>query len=105
MHKTPLDPAHRLPLQHPDYRYSPSRNIYLAKIHSLPGRVYSDNETETHRGEWRGHFPDEDSALKVLYLAIRERRPNRANPTGRINGWKNILNVLTMTYGDRLGSN
>jgi hypothetical protein len=41
----------------------------------------------------------------VLYLAIRERRPNRANPTGQINGWKNILNVLTMTYGDRLGSN
>lgn len=53
----------------------------------------------------RGHFPDEDSAPKVLYLAIRERRPNRANPTGQINGWKNILNVLTMTYGGRLGSN
>ena len=53
----------------------------------------------------RGHFPDEDSALKVLYLAIRERRPYRANPTGQINGWKNILNILTMAYGDRLGFN
>ena len=41
----------------------------------------------------------------VLYLAIRERRPNRANPTGQIAGWKNILNVLTMTYGDRLRFN
>jgi putative transposase len=41
----------------------------------------------------------------VHYLAIRERRPNRSNPTGQINGWKYILNVLTMTYGDRLGSN
>lgn len=53
----------------------------------------------------RGHFPDDEAALKVLYLAVRERRPNRANPTGQINGWKNILNVLTMTYGDRLRFN
>ncbi|WP_169744217.1 recombinase family protein [Knoellia aerolata] len=28
--------------------------------------------------------------------------PNRANPTGVIAGWKNILNVLTMANGDRL---
>lgn len=26
-----------------------------------------------------------------------------SNPTGQINGWKQILNVLAMTYGDRLG--
>lgn len=25
------------------------------------------------------------------------RRPNRTNPTGRINGWKSILAI---TYGD-----
>jgi hypothetical protein len=30
---------------------------------------------------------------------------DRPNPTGQINGWKNILNVLTMTYGDRLRLN
>jgi transposase-like protein len=73
--------------------------------------IYTTNAIESINARFRaatrrrGHFPDEDSALKVLYLAIRERRPNRANPTGQINGWKNILNVLTMTYGDRLGSN
>lgn len=27
------------------------------------------------------------------------------NPTGRVNGWQPILNVLSMTYGDRLGLN
>ena len=70
--------------------------------------IYTTNAIESINARFRaatrrrGHFPDEDSALKVLYLAIRERRPNRANPNGRINGWKNILNVLTMTYGDRL---
>ena len=53
----------------------------------------------------RGPRPDEQSALRILYLAIRERRPNRANLTGQIAGWKHILNVLSLTYGDRLGIN
>jgi putative transposase len=53
----------------------------------------------------RGHFPNEQAALKILYLTVKERRPNRANPTGQISGWKSILNTLAMTYGDRLGIN
>jgi hypothetical protein len=40
--------------------------------------------------------------LKVLYLVATERRINRANPTGKINAWKQILNVLTIHYGDRI---
>jgi len=52
----------------------------------------------------RGHFPTEQSAMKILYLTVKERRPNRTNPTGRINGWKAILNTLAITYGDRLPS-
>jgi transposase-like protein len=50
----------------------------------------------------RGHFPNEQSALKVLYLVATEKRPNRSNPTGRINSWKKILNALTIHYGDRI---
>jgi hypothetical protein len=42
---------------------------------------------------------------KILYLAVRERRPNRSHPTGKINGWKSILNTLAITYGDRLNIN
>jgi TnpA family transposase len=44
----------------------------------------------------------EQAAMKVLYLTAIERRKNRTNPTGRINGWKKILNTLTMHYGDRV---
>jgi hypothetical protein len=40
--------------------------------------------------------------MKVLYLVSIERRTNRSNPTGRINGWKGILNTLTIHYHDRL---
>jgi transposase-like protein len=52
----------------------------------------------------RGHFPTEQAALKVLYLVAIERRKNRANPTGHINGWKRILNALTIHYGDCLAT-
>jgi putative transposase len=41
----------------------------------------------------------------VLYLAVIERRHNRANPTGEIAGWEAILNTHAMTYRDRLGLN
>jgi transposase-like protein len=70
--------------------------------------IYTTNGIESLNARFRqavrrrGHFPTEQSALKILYLTVRERRPNRSNPTGRINGWKNILNVLAITYGDRL---
>ena len=40
--------------------------------------------------------------MKVLYLVATERRPNRSNPTGRINAWKTILNALTIHYDDRI---
>ena len=40
--------------------------------------------------------------MKIPYLTVRQRRPNRSNPTGRINSWKSILNTLAITYGDRL---
>ena len=40
--------------------------------------------------------------MKVLYLVAIDKRPNRANPIGRINAWKTILNTLTIRYGDRI---
>ena len=53
----------------------------------------------------RGHFPTEQAALKVLYLVATQKRKNRSNMTGKTNGWKNILNTLTVHYGDRIATN
>ena len=70
--------------------------------------IYSTNGIESLNARFRaavrrrGHFPTEQAAMKILYLTVRERRPNRANPTGRVPGWKAILNTLAITYGDRL---
>jgi putative transposase len=73
--------------------------------------IYTTNGIESLNSRFRqavrrrGHFPTEQAAMKILYLTVRERRPNRSNPTGKINGWKNILNTLAITYGDRLNIN
>ena len=40
--------------------------------------------------------------MKVLYLVATQRRPNRENLTGKTNGWKHILNALTVHYGERI---
>ena len=53
----------------------------------------------------RGHFPDEQAALKVLYLVISAPVKNRANVTGATPGWKAALNSLTIYYGDRITLN
>jgi putative transposase len=50
----------------------------------------------------RTHFPNEQAALKVLYLVATDHRPGRSNPTGKVLGWKTILNALTIHYGDRI---
>lgn len=73
--------------------------------------IYTTNGIESLNARFRaatrrrGHFPDEQAALKVLYLACLERQHNRPNPTGQINGWKTILNTLAITYGERLEIN
>ena len=70
--------------------------------------VYTTNAIESLNARFRravrhrGHFPNEQAALKVLYLVATERRKNRSNPTGRVHSWKQILNALTIHYGDRI---
>ena len=81
---------------------------FPAEVRTL---IYTTNGIESLNARFRaatrrrGHFPDEQAALKVLYLAIHDRQHNRPNPTGQTAGWTNILNVLTMAYGDRLSHN
>jgi transposase-like protein len=73
--------------------------------------VYTTNAIESLNAKFRravrhrGHFPNEQAALKVLYLVANQRRPNRTNLTGKTNGWKAILNALTVHYGDRIAAN
>jgi putative transposase len=73
--------------------------------------VYTTNAVESLNARFRqacrrrGHFPDDQAALKVLYLVIRTPQHNRTNVTGGTPGWKEALNALTMYYGDRITVN
>ena len=88
---------------------------FLAFPQEVRTMIYTTNAIESLNARFRaatrrrGHFPDEQSALKVLYLAARQRgtasRGFDRNPGGRVNNWKSILNVLLLTYGDRLTVN
>jgi putative transposase len=72
--------------------------------------VYTTNAIESLNARFRravrhrGHFPNEQAAMKVLYLVANRRRPNRPDLIGKINGWKEILNALTIHYGERLAA-
>jgi putative transposase len=70
--------------------------------------IYTTNAVESLNSRFRqatrrrGHFPNEQAALKVLYLVIRSPIANRANVTGRTTGWKAALNALALFYGERI---
>ena len=84
---------------------------FLAFPVELRKIVYTTNAIESLNARFRravrhrGHFPNEQSAMKVLYLVATQKRPNRENLSGKINGWKHILNALTVHYGDRITTN
>jgi transposase-like protein len=76
--------------------------------------IYTTNAIESLNARFRaatrrrGHFPDEQAALKVLYLVATRKintKTERVNAIGRIANWSQILNILLLTYGDRLTNN
>jgi putative transposase len=60
----------------------------------------------------RGHFPDHDSAMKLLYLGIRNITGRHIDGEGLVRergergtgtyGWKRALNAFAVRFGDRL---
>jgi len=78
--------------------------IELRKIVYTTNAIESLNARFRRAVRHRGHFPTEQAALKVLYLVATQRRKNRQDLTGKTNGWKTILNTLTVHYGDRIAA-
>jgi putative transposase len=50
----------------------------------------------------RGHFPNEQAAMKVLYLAVRSLDPKGTGQRRWMMRWKPILNVLAVSFHDRM---
>ena len=71
--------------------------------------VYTTNAIESSTpGSERpcvtGALPHRTGGAKGALPRRHRRRPNRANLIGKINGWKQILNALTIHYGDRVAA-
>ena len=53
----------------------------------------------------RGHFPSEQAALKVLYLAVRELITPKASDVNHVAAhWKRALDQFSLFFEDRLNN-
>jgi putative transposase len=102
---------------------------FLAFPPELRKIIYTTNAIESLNFQLRkiiknrGHFPNDDAAIKLLWLAIRDiedkrarqrakekglkaadrRAPGRLVEGATVNGWKAALGALALAYPDRLG--
>lgn len=71
--------------------------------------VYTTNQIESINFQLRkvtknrGHFPNDDAAIKLLYLALRNINPARGGDLGTgTYGWKRALNAFAIHFPGRL---
>jgi len=71
----------------------------IRKVIYTTNAIESLNSVIRKAVERRKLFPDNDSAMKVVYLAIDQAAKKWTMP---IHNWKPALNQLMILYGDRL---
>jgi putative transposase len=71
--------------------------------------IYTTNQIESINYQLRkvtknrGHFPNDDAAIKLLYLALRNMNPERGGDLGTgTYGWKQALNAFAIHFPGRL---
>jgi transposase-like protein len=73
--------------------------------------IYSTNAIESMHARFgravrvRGHFPNEQAALKCLYLTIRSLDPTGRGRQRWSNRWKPALNAFAVTFEGRIEIN
>jgi putative transposase len=78
---------------------------YNAEIRAV---IYSTNAIESLYARLRrsvrarGHFPNEQAALKCLYLTVRSLDPTGRGRTRWMNRWKPALNAFAVTFEGRI---
>ncbi|MFF2386277.1 IS256 family transposase [Streptomyces sp. NPDC058108] len=87
----------------------PEFTPYLAFPPAIRTVVYSTNMVESINSRLRkatrnrGHFPSDQAALKVLYLAVREQINPKARDANHVAAhWKEALNQFSLFFEDRL---
>ena len=81
---------------------------FLSFPSEIRSMIYTTNAIESLNARFRrstrirGHFPNETSAIKILYLTIKTRDTRGGNAVGRVRNWKQVLNTLVLHYGERI---
>ncbi len=83
---------------------------FLAFPQEVRSVIYTTNAIESLNAKFRratkirGHFPNEQAALKVLFLAICENRKGGVEPSavGRVRNWNQALNSFAIYFGERI---
>jgi transposase-like protein len=79
-----------------DYAPEIRRVIYSTNaIESLNARIRRATRA-------RGHFPNEQAAIKCLYLVVRSLDPKGSGQERWMNRWKPALNAFAITFEGRL---
>src|SRR5579862_4261000 len=84
---------------------------FLAYSPEIRKVLYSTNAIESVHARLRrsvrarGHFPNEQAAMKCLYLALRSLDPTGRGQQRWSTRWKPALNAFAITFEGRLDSN
>ena len=81
---------------------------FLAFDQEIRTVIYTTNAIESVNArirkavKTRGHFPNEQAALKCVYLAVMSLDPTGRGRQRWSNRWKGALNAFTITFPDRI---
>jgi transposase-like protein len=84
---------------------------FLAYSPEIRKVIYSTNAIESVHARFRrsvrarGHFPNEQAAMKCLYLTIRSLDPTGRGRARWTNRWKPALNAFAVTFEGRIDLN
>jgi transposase-like protein len=84
---------------------------FLAFDPEIRSVIYTTNAIESLNARFRravkarGHFPNENAALKCLYLTVRSLDPTGRGRQRWTNRWKKALNAFAITFEGRIITN
>ncbi|WP_156188332.1 IS256 family transposase [Arsenicicoccus sp. oral taxon 190] len=77
-------------------------HVEIRKVICSTNAIESLNARYRRAVRARGHFPNEQAAMKVLYLVTRSLDPKGTGQTRWTMRWKPALNAFAITFADRM---
>jgi len=77
-------------------------DVEIRKVICSTNAIESLNARYRRAVRARGHFPNEQAAMKVLYLVTRSLDPKGTGQTRWTMRWKPALNAFAITFADRM---